>query len=454
MKGIGTLMLAAVLALQPAAAGVAWAREVRLEVGEDAAAGRIRAVAAAAQGNVTGQDGAAGQENAAGSDAGEAVLTNGPVQTAAPAAAVDVMAPSVILMEASTGQVIFEKEADERRSPASVTKIMTLILIFDALESGKIKLTDEVVTSAHAKSMGGSQVFLEEGEKQTVETLIKCIIIASGNDASVAMAEYIAGSEPEFVRMMNERAAGLGMTNTHFEDCCGLTESPDHLTTARDIAVMSRELINKYPQVHNYSTIWMENITHVTKQGTKEFGLSNTNKLLKMATNFTVTGLKTGSTSKAKYCVSATAEKDGVRLIAVVMAAPDYKARFADAQALLNYGYANCRLYEDKEMLPLPQMAVTGGVKDAVPLYYEGTFSYLSLSGEDLDQVEKNLVLDEALPAPVTKGQKAGVLVYSLAGKKLGEVNVLAAEDVREAGYMDYLKKLSGAWLGMAGWLR
>ena len=190
---------------------------------------------------------------------------------------------------------------------------MTLILIFDALQSGKIQLTDEVVTSAHAKSMGGSQVFLEEGEKQTVETLIKCIVIASGNDASVAMAEYIAGSEDEFVRMMNERAAGLGMANTHFVDCCGLTESPDHYTTARDIAIMSRELINKYPQIHNYSTIWMENITHVTKQGTKEFGLSNTNKLLKMATNFTVTGLKTGSTSLAKSCLSATAEKDGVR---------------------------------------------------------------------------------------------------------------------------------------------
>ena len=256
------------------------------------------------------------------------VQTAGDAQ-AAPAdqsqAAVQIAAPSAILMEASTGQVIYEKDADEKRSPASVTKVMTLILIFDALQSGKIQLTDEVVTSAHAKSMGGSQVFLEEGEKQTVETLIKCIVIASGNDASVAMAEYIAGSEDEFVRMMNERAAGLGMSNTHFVDCCGLTESPDHYTTARDIAIMSRELINKYPQIHSYSTIWMENITHVTKQGTKEFGLSNTNKLLKMATNFTVTGLKTGSTSIAKYCLSATAEKDGVRLIAAIMAAPDFK---------------------------------------------------------------------------------------------------------------------------------
>ena len=234
-------------------------------------------------------------------------------QTAAQGAALSLSAPSAVLMEASTGQVIFEKGADEKRSPASVTKVMTLILIFDALAEGRIKLTDEVVTSAYAKSMGGSQVFLEEGEIQTVETLIKCIVIASGNDASVAMAEYIAGSEGEFVRMMNERAAGLGMTGTYFVDCCGLTDSLEHVTTARDIAVMSRELINKYPEIHNYSTIWMENITHVTKQGTKEFGLSNTNKLLKMANNFTVTGLKTGSTSAAKYCLSATAQKTGLR---------------------------------------------------------------------------------------------------------------------------------------------
>ena len=290
----------------------------------------------------------------------------------------EISAPSAILMEASTGQVICEKGADEQRSPASITKIMTLILIFDALESGKISLDDEVVTSAHAKSMGGSQVFLEEGEVQTVDTLIKCIVVASGNDASVAMAEYIAGSEEEFVNQMNERAAGLGMTGTHFVDCCGLTEDPAHRTTARDIALMSRELINRYPAIHDYATIWMDTITHVTNQGTKEFGLANTNKLLKMATNFTVTGLKTGSTSAAKYCLSATAEKDGVRLIAVVMAAPDFKARFSDAVTLLNYGYANCRLYEDREGLPLPQMAVTGGGGGPG---FPGLFRHLFLSG-------------------------------------------------------------------------
>lgn len=357
-----------------------------------------------------------------------------------------IQAPSAILMEASTGQVIYEKDADEKRSPASITKIMTLILIFDALDSGKIKLTDEVVTSAHAKSMGGSQVFLEEGEVQTVETLIKCIVVASGNDASVAMAEYIAGTEDEFIKMMNERAAALEMTNTHFEDCCGLTESPTHVTTARDIAIMSRELINKYPQIHNYSTIWMENITHVTKQGTKEFGLSNTNKLLKMATNFNVTGLKTGSTSVAKYCLSATAEKDGVRLIASIMAAPDYKVRFADAQTLLNYGYANCKLYEDKDMIPLPNMIVDNGVEEEVPLKYGGSFSYLSLKGEDFAAIEKKLELVPSLPAPLEEGQPAGSLIYTLGGKKIGEVPILTAQAVREAKFMDYLKRLLKAF--------
>lgn len=365
---------------------------------------------------------------------------------AASQTAIQISAPSAVLMEASTGQIIYEKGADDKRSPASVTKVMTLILIFDALAEGKIQLSDEVVTSAHAKSMGGSQVFLEEGETQTVETLIKCIVIASGNDASVAMAEYISGTEEAFVQQKNKRAEGLGMTGTHFVDCCGLTEDPSHVTTARDIALMSRELINQYPQIHNYSTIWMENITHVTKQGTKEFGLSNTNKLLRMATNFQVTGLKTGSTSLAKYCLSATAEKDGVRLIASIMAAPDFKARFSDAQTLLNYGYANCKLYEDKEGITLPEIPVEGGIKSGAGLALDGTFSYLSLKGEDLSSVEKKLVLSESLPAPVEPGQKAGVLEYLLNGEKIGEVDVVTAEAVREAQYGDYLKWMIKIW--------
>lgn len=371
-----------------------------------------------------------------------------PAEQASPSgtSSVQIQAPSAVLMEASTGQIIYEKDADEQRSPASITKIMTLILIFDAIDAGKIRLSDEVVTSAHAKSMGGSQVFLEEGEIQTVETLIKCIVIASGNDASVAMAEYIAGSEEAFVQSMNERAKGLGMTGTRFVDCCGLTESPEHLTTARDIAIMSRELITKYPQIHNYSTIWMENITHVTKQGSKEFGLSNTNKLLKMAANFKVTGLKTGSTSLAKYCLSATAEKDGVRLIAAIMAAPNYKARFADAQTLLNYGYANCKLYEDQEMPVLPDMEVTDGVESSVPLRYAGGFSYLGLGGEDFSFMEKKLMLPDSVESPVTEGEKAGVLRYELNGKTLGEVDILTAGSVEKAGFSDYLRRVFGSW--------
>lgn len=370
-----------------------------------------------------------------------------PAAAQTPPAGPEISAPSAVLMEASTGQIIYEKNGDERRSPASITKIMTLLLIFDAIDAGQIRLTDEVVTSAYAKSMGGSQVFLEEGEIQTVETLIKCIVIASGNDASVAMAEYIAGSEAEFVRRMNERAEGLGMTETCFMDCCGLTEDPAHLTTARDVAVMSRELITRYPQIHNYATIWMENITHVTKQGTKEFGLSNTNRLLKMAADFRVTGLKTGSTSLAKYCLSATAEKDGVRLIAAVMAAPDYKARFADAASLLNYGYASCRLYEDGDMPELLKLPVSDGLEPSVPLRYAGGFSYLGMGGENFSAVEKKLLLPEFLEAPVEPGQKAGVLRYELNGKVLGEVEILTDGAVKKAGYRDYLKKLRTAWM-------
>lgn len=381
-------------------------------------------------------------QEAGGPDLGMVTEVSAPVE-----ADLGITAQSAVLMEASTGTVIYEKNADEALRPASITKIMTLILIFDALDAGKIKMEDLVTTSAYAKSMGGSQVFLEEGEQQTVETMIKCIVIASGNDASVAMAEHIAGSESEFVRMMNERAQGLGMTSTNFEDCCGLTDSATHLTSARDVAIMSRELITKYPQIHQYSTIWMDTITHSTSQGTKEFSLANTNKLLKMNNSFQVTGLKTGSTSLAKYCVSATANKDGVELIAVIMAAPDYKTRFAQAQTLLNYGYANCSLYTDNEMPQLPQIEVEGGKEESVPLKYEGEFSYLSLSGEDFSAVEKELDIPETLAAPVAEGQSVGRLVYRLGGKELGSVEVKTAQAVEKAGYSDYLGKMFKEWM-------
>ena len=351
-----------------------------------------------------------------------------------------IQAPSGVLMEPETGTIIYEKDKDTRRSPASITKIMTLILIFDALEKGTLKLEDTVTTSAYAKSMGGSQVFLEEEETQTVETMIKCIVIASGNDASVAMAEHICGSEQEFVRHMYERAAGLGMTNTHFEDCCGLTDSVNHYTTAEDIAIMSRELITKYPKILEYSSIWMENITHVTRQGSKEFCLTNTNKLLRSYEG--CVGLKTGSTSLAKYCLSAVAKRNGVTLIAVVMAAPDYKVRFKDAATMLNYGFGRCSIYIDEKMQALPQVPVKKGKEKSVPLLYAEQFKYLSTDGNAISNVKRKLRIHRDVDAPVKKGEQAGEMIYSANGKELGRVKILYGKTVSKATYGDCLKEI------------
>lgn len=359
-------------------------------------------------------------------------------------AVTEITAPSAILLEASTGQVIYEKNATERRSPASITKIMTLLLIFEALSEGKVSLQDEVVTSAHAKSMGGSQVFLEEGETQTLETMIKCIVIASGNDASVAVAEHIAGSEADFVEKMNAKAAELGMVDTHFEDCCGLTDSDGHYTTAKDVAIMSRELTVKYPEVFTYTRIWMEDITHVTRRGSSTFTLSSTNKLLKWYQ--WTTGLKTGSTAKAKFCISATASKDGMDLIAVIMGAPDPKERFHDAEKLLNYGFSVSNLYVDENKEPLPQMRVEGGVEESVSLHYAEEFRYLDVTGRDLSAVEKELKLPESVKAPVTEGETAGQAVYRIGGEEIGRVAVLYDASVEKAGFGDYFKKVLGVY--------
>ena len=351
-----------------------------------------------------------------------------------------VISPSYVLMEPETGTVICGKEKDTRRSPASVTKIMALLLIFDSLEKGSFSLEDTVTTSAYAKSMGGSQVYLEEGEIQSVETLIKCIVIASGNDASVAMAEHIAGSEQEFVKMMNDRAAGLGMKNTHFEDCCGLTDSDGHYTTAYDIALMSRELILKYPEVLEYSSVWMENITHVTRQGSKEFGLTNTNKLIRSYDG--CRGLKTGSTSKAKFCLSAVAERDGLSLIAVVMAAPDSRTRQKDASALLDYGFSRCRLYEDPDPGAIGELKVKNGISETVPLEYEGVFRYVDTKGGDLSGITRKTAIPDEVEAPVKKGEAAGELIYMKDGKELGSIRILYGGSVRKAEYGDCLREV------------
>lgn len=362
-------------------------------------------------------------------------------------AAPAIEAPSYILMEASTGRIICEENAGERRSPASITKIMTLLVIFDHIGTGRIRLDSQVMTSAYAKSMGGSQVFLEEGEIQSLETIIKCIAVSSGNDASVAAAEFIAGSEAEFVKLMNQRAEELGLTDTHFEDCCGLSDSDDHYTSAKDVALMSRELITKYPQILDYTRIWMEDITHVTTQGSSNFTLSSTNKLLKMYE--WTTGLKTGSTSKALYCLSATASKDNIDLIAVVMASPTNKSRFQDAMALLNYGYSVSALYEDANEDKLPVIPVKGGVQDELALIYKEPFRYLDITGSDLNSIEKTISLPAQVEAPIKRGDAVGEAVYKLNGQRIGSVSILADVTIEKAGYRDYLIKVWKLFCGV-----
>ncbi len=350
----------------------------------------------------------------------------------------NIQSHAVVLMESSTGEIVYEKNATERVSPASITKIMTLLLTFETIAKGDAALDDRVIVSEYASSMGGSQVYLAQGEEQTLETMIKCIVVSSGNDASVAVAEHIAGSEEAFVQRMNEKASQLGMTDTHFEDCCGLTDSDNHYTTAKDVAVMSRELTYKYPDILKYSGIWMEDIVHETKQGRSVFGLSSTNKLLKQYPY--ATGLKTGFTSKAKYCLSASASKDGIDLIAVIMAAPDSKTRFSEAQVILNYGFSKVRLYKDENKDVLPPVKVEQGKQEHASVRYEDSFRYLDTEGKDLSGITKEVKLPESVCAPVKAGEAAGVAEYYLDGKLLGAVSVLYGENVEEAGYGDCFK--------------
>ena len=259
------------------------------------------------------------------------------------------------------------------------------------------------------------------------------------NDTCVAMSEYICGSEEEFVRQMNERAKGLGMKNTHFVNCNGL-DTDGHVTSARDIALMSRELITKYPQIHDYCTIWMENITHTTKKGSSEFGLTNTNKLIRQYEY--ATGLKTGSTGLAKFCVSATAKKNDIELIAVIMAAEDSKTRFKDATTLLNYGFGKCQLYRDEDLQPLNEISVEGGVSESAACEYDGTFTWLDTTGADLSNITKEYKIDPFVWAPVKKGDRVGVVSYSLYGNEIGTIDILLSEDVEKAGFLDYIKRI------------
>ena len=347
-----------------------------------------------------------------------------------------------ILMEASTGKVLVQNNADEALPPASVTKIMTLLLIYDNVDSGKIKWDDNVTVSVHAAGMGGSQIFLEANEVQTVETLTKAIAIASANDAAVAMAEHIAGSEEAFVSMMNEKAEKLGMKNTTFKNACGL-DTDGHVMSARDIAIMSRELITKYPEITRFPTVWQDTITHKTAKGEKEFGLTNTNRLIKWYDG--ATGLKTGSTGNAFYCLSGTAKKNGMELIAVIMACPDPKQRFREVMKMLDYGYVN---YELKKGEPVGKIAanvpVTGGEEDSVNAIVKEEVTYLSERGKTALKSETKI--NDGLKAPIKQGDVIGEIVYTLGDESAGSSPLVAEKDVERAGFGKNVKRLFELW--------
>lgn len=365
----------------------------------------------------------------------EDIMVTAPVDTQ-----MDITSASAVLIEGSTGTVIYDKNKDERLKPASITKIMTLLLIFEALDSGKIKLTDDVSVSEHAASMGGSQVFLEPFETQTVDTMLKCISIASANDACVAMAEYIAGSEEEFVARMNDRAKELGMLNTHFVNCCGL-DVDNHYSSAYDVSLMSRELITKHPEISNYSTVWMDTFVHTTKKGRTEFGLTNTNKLIKSFNG--ITGLKTGSTSLAKYCLSASAKRNNMDLIAVVLAAPDTKTRFREAAKLLNYGFANYSVYLDENKdTAISPVRVVKGVTDSVLGKAGSNFSYLCTKGKTPADIRKEVILYDEMKAPIKKNDKIGDIVYYFKNEKIGSIDITAIDSIEKAGFKDCFYKI------------
>ncbi len=338
---------------------------------------------------------------------------------------------SAVLMEASTGRILYEKNADEALPPASVTKIMTLLLIAEAVEDGKIKLNDMVGVSGNAASMGGSQVFLKPGEEMTVEEMIKCVVIASANDCAVALAEFLCGSEEAFVAEMNARAKELGMNNTVFENTNGLDDTvTNHVTSARDIAIMSRELI-KHDVVLKYSSTWMDTIRNGT------FGLTNTNRLVRFYSG--ANGLKTGSTAKAKFCISATAKRDGMQLIAVIMAAPNRDIRNNAAKALLDFGFANYGIYTlPKE--DIPPIIVKGGTLDFSKL--ENTEISIVTEKGKISKITKREELPESLKAPVNKGDKVGRIVLECEGEEIGSSDIYAGETVEAIGYFKIFERI------------
>ena len=345
----------------------------------------------------------------------------------------EINAKSGILMEASTGKVLFEQNADEAMPPASVTKIMTLLLVMEAIDNGNLKLDDMIRTSTNASSMGGSQIYLKEGEELSCEDMIKSVVISSANDAAVALAEHIAGSEELFVKRMNEKAKELGMNNTVFENTNGLDDTAEnHVISARDIAIMSRELL-KHEKILEYSSIWMDSI----RDGA--FGLTNTNRLIRFYKG--ANGLKTGSTSKAGFCISATAERDGMTLISVVMGAPTRDVRNAEAAKMLDFGFSNYALYSLNSE-KMGKIKVLGGVGNECEISH-GDFSIV-IPAADKNNITALTEVDKNVSAPVKIGQKVGQIKIMNGETELHNIDIVCDENVEKIGFWGVIRKMIG----------
>ena len=336
---------------------------------------------------------------------------------------ISVNAPCAVLMEESTGTILYAKGENEERAPASVTKVMTLLLIAEAVDSGAISLDDTVTATARAASMGGSQIWLEAGEQMSVSEMIKCVAVVSANDCAVALAEHLCGSEEVFIARMNERAAELGLQHTNFTNCTGLFDDPEHYTSALDIAVMSRELLS-HEWIKDYTTIWMDSIRN------GEFGLSSTNHLLRSLEG--CTGLKTGWTTQAGYCISASAEREGTEYIAVIMGSDSSANRNADASTLINYAFTNWALVPVADSA-LPPLLVSGGVRASVQPVIEGS-DHILLRRSEASALERNVSLPESVAAPLEEGERLGSLTLSSSGETLVEVPLVSSEAVEKLG--------------------
>ena len=350
------------------------------------------------------------------------------------ARAVEVSAPSAVLMEKETGTVLFAKNEHEKLEPASVTKIMTLLLTMEAIDGGTLRYEDTVTASPHACSMGGSQIWLKEGERLTVDEMLKAVCVVSANDCAVALAEHLAGSEEAFVERMNRRAAELGMNDTTFKNACGLPVE-GHVTSAYDIALMSRELMLHHPDIRTYTTVWMDTL----RDGASS--LVNTNKLVRFYDG--TTGLKTGSTSAAGYCISATAEREGMELIAVVLKSPSGQQRFEDAKALLNYGFSTYGLVHASPEEPLPPVPVQLGAQGTVQPRVDPAEGLLLAEKSRLQGLEQTVTLPESAEAPVRQGDVLGTLTVTQNGETVLEVPIRAAETVEKLTFGQMLLRLA-----------